>query len=54
MKSYCYQVFFGFSRFRDQAQAKETGIAVDIETDPRRLRPGEIDPNPHTKVEISY
>ena len=32
---------------RDQAQAVEGG--VEPEDDPRRLRPGEIDPNPHVK-----
>ena len=33
--------------FRDQAQKKEEGEeSVD---DPRKLRPGEIDPNPETK-----
>ena len=31
----------------DQAQAAEGG--AEIEDDPRRLRPGEIDPNPHVK-----
>ena len=30
-----------------QAQAVEGG--VEPEDDPRRLRPGEIDPNPHVK-----
>ncbi len=32
---------------RDQAQAVEGGVEAD--DDPRRLRPGEIDPNPHVK-----
>ena len=32
---------------RDQAQAVEGGVEPD--DDPRRLRPGEIDPNPHVK-----
>lgn len=31
--------------YRDKAQMKEG----DIDDDPRRLRPGEIDPNPETK-----
>ena len=35
------------SSCRDQAQAVEGG--VEPEDDPRRLRPGEIDPNPHVK-----
>ena len=30
---------------RDKAQNKET----DVEDDPRKLKPGEIDPNPETK-----
>ena len=33
--------------FRDQAQAKEG--EKDEGEDPRKLRPGEIDPNPETK-----
>ena len=32
--------------FRDKAQLKESGMDDD---DPRKLRPGEIDPNPETK-----
>ena len=32
---------------RDQAQAKD-GDRNDVD-DPRKLRPGEIDPNPETK-----
>lgn len=32
---------------RDQAQRKEEG--EDIVDDPRKLKPGEIDPNPETK-----
>lgn len=32
---------------RDQAQRKEEG--EDIADDPRKLKPGEIDPNPETK-----
>lgn len=35
------------SCFRDQAQAKEG--EKDEGDDPRKLRPGEIDPNPETK-----
>lgn len=33
--------------FRDQAQRKEED--GDITDDPRKLKPGEIDPNPETK-----
>lgn len=33
--------------FRDQAQKKEEG--EDGNDDPRKLKPGEIDPNPETK-----
>lgn len=33
--------------FRDQAQKKEEG--EDMGDDPRKLKPGEIDPNPETK-----
>lgn len=33
--------------FRDQAQKKEEG--EDGADDPRKLKPGEIDPNPETK-----
>lgn len=33
--------------FRDQAQKKEEG--EDATDDPRKLKPGEIDPNPETK-----
>lgn len=32
---------------RDQAQKKEEG--EDATDDPRKLKPGEIDPNPETK-----
>ena len=32
--------------FRDKAQQKEGDSEID---DPRKLRPGEIDPNPETK-----
>jgi hypothetical protein len=37
--------FFNF--YRDQAQKKEDG--EDTADDPRKLKPGEIDPNPETK-----
>lgn len=40
-----FQFFFSFSR--DQAQKKEDGD--DTVDDPRKLKPGEIDPNPETK-----
>lgn len=33
--------------FSDQAQKKEEG--EDATDDPRKLKPGEIDPNPETK-----
>jgi pre-mRNA-splicing factor CDC5/CEF1 len=33
--------------YRDQAQKKEDG--EDAADDPRKLKPGEIDPNPETK-----
>lgn len=33
--------------YRDQAQKKEEGD--DMNDDPRKLKPGEIDPNPETK-----
>lgn len=33
--------------YRDQAQKKEEGD--DMGDDPRKLKPGEIDPNPETK-----
>lgn len=36
-----------FIPFRDQAQKKEEG--EDGIDDPRKLKPGEIDPNPETK-----
>ena len=36
----------GFLYYRDKAQQKE-GESVD--DDPRKLKPGEIDPNPETK-----
>lgn len=36
-----------FYVYRDQAQRKEEGD--DIIDDPRKLKPGEIDPNPETK-----
>lgn len=35
------------SSIRDQAQKKEEGD--DTADDPRKLKPGEIDPNPETK-----
>lgn len=35
------------SNCRDQAQKKEEG--EDATDDPRKLKPGEIDPNPETK-----
>uniref|UniRef100_A0A7S3G7K3 Uncharacterized protein n=2 Tax=Palpitomonas bilix TaxID=652834 RepID=A0A7S3G7K3_9EUKA len=37
-----------YERLLDQAQAA-TGEAIDASDDPRRLRPGEIDPQPETK-----
>lgn len=36
-----------FNIFRDQAQRKEDG--EEVGDDPRKLKPGEIDPNPETK-----
>jgi len=36
-----------YERLLDQAQAADGQL--DDQNDPRRLRPGEIDPNPHTK-----
>lgn len=36
-----------YSSIRDQAQKKEEGD--DTADDPRKLKPGEIDPNPETK-----
>jgi len=43
--------FFSFlflnKRQRDQAQKREDG--EEVGDDPRKLRPGEIDPNPETK-----
>lgn len=39
--------YYWINYFSDQAQKKEEGDdAVD---DPRKLKPGEIDPNPETK-----
>lgn len=38
---------FSLLRFRDQAQKKEE--EGEILDDPRKLKPGEIDPNPETK-----
>lgn len=43
--NWIFDIFFYF--FRDQAQAKEG--EKDEGDDPRKLRPGEIDPNPETK-----
>jgi hypothetical protein len=34
-------------KYRDQAQKREEG--EEVGDDPRKLRPGEIDPNPETK-----
>lgn len=39
--------YLQFSLYRDQAQKKEEG--EDMGDDPRKLKPGEIDPNPETK-----
>ena len=36
-----------YEKLLDQAQAQDG--EYDAFNDPRRLRPGEIDPNPHTK-----
>ena len=41
----CVLVCLGFSPLSDRAQQKEG----DLDDDPRRLRPGEIDPNPEIK-----
>lgn len=41
----CYFILLCY--FRDQAQRKEDGD--DTVDDPRKLKPGEIDPNPETK-----
>lgn len=38
---------FDSIHYRDQAQRKEDGD--DTVDDPRKLKPGEIDPNPETK-----
>lgn len=38
---------FIFNVYRDQAQRKEDG--EEVGDDPRKLKPGEIDPNPETK-----
>lgn len=45
---YC-PLFFDlcYCQFSDQAQKKEEGD--DAADDPRKLKPGEIDPNPETK-----
>lgn len=42
LQSYSFNIIF-----RDQAQRKEEG--EELGDDPRKLRPGEIDPNPETK-----
>lgn len=39
--------FVFLNYFRDQAQRKEDG--EEMGDDPRKLKPGEIDPNPETK-----
>eukprot|EP01069_Polyplicarium_translucidae_P009095 Polyplicarium_translucidae@DN3289_c0_g1_i2.p1 len=41
------QCFEHYERLLDQAQGKD--ISVDDPNDPRRIRPGEIDPHPETK-----
>ena len=47
MYSVIYHPIFFHDIDRDQAQKKETdGETAD---DPRKLKPGEIDPNPETK-----
>lgn len=38
-----------YEKLLDQAQDKEDGVNDDPSDDPRRLRPGEIDPNPESK-----
>jgi pre-mRNA-splicing factor CDC5/CEF1 len=38
-----------YEKLLDQAQQAQGAAEGDNEADPRRLRPGEIDPNPHTK-----
>lgn len=38
-----------YEKLLDQAQDKEDGHDDDPTNDPRRLRPGEIDPNPESK-----
>eukprot|EP00656_Telonema_subtile_P006152 TRINITY_DN12824_c0_g1_i2.p1 TRINITY_DN12824_c0_g1~~TRINITY_DN12824_c0_g1_i2.p1 ORF type:complete len:185 (+),score=47.27 TRINITY_DN12824_c0_g1_i2:126-680(+) len=38
-----------YEKLLDQAQDKEDGVGDDPSDDPRRLRPGEIDPNPESK-----
>lgn len=38
-----------YEKLLDQAQDKEDGVGDDPADDPRRLRPGEIDPNPESK-----
>ena len=41
----CHEILL-FSKIRDQAQKKE---GDDSSHDARKLKPGEIDPNPETK-----
>jgi len=43
---YCLTLKLYLCVFRDKAQQKEGDSEID---DPRKLRPGEIDPNPETK-----
>lgn len=40
-------ILFIYDVNRDQAQRKEDG--EEVGDDPRKLKPGEIDPNPETK-----
>lgn len=42
-----FEVVYRYLTCRDQAQRKEDGD--DSVDDPRKLKPGEIDPNPETK-----
>lgn len=42
-----WDTLFLFNIYRDQAQRKEDG--EETGDDPRKLKPGEIDPNPETK-----
>lgn len=41
------KIIYFYFYIRDQAQKKEEGD--DATDDPRKLKPGEIDPNPETK-----